>query len=98
MPRVFVAYINDRPEESLRSVQLPRSVCALLMFICVLRFLIINNLTDFHKTWCGCYAIISDCYVILSNFMYAVVKWFQFTLEQGTKAQRGSGGITLLFL
>ena len=70
----------------------------LLMFICVLRFIIINHLTDFHKTWYGFYAIISDRYVILSDFMYTVVKWIKFTLEQATKAQRGSRGIALLFL
>jgi len=62
-----------------------------------IRLVINKNLTDFHKTWCGCYAIIPGRYVILSNFMYAVVKWFKFTLEQATKAQRGSGGIALLF-
>jgi hypothetical protein len=48
--------------------------------------------------WCGCYAIIPDRYVILSNFRYAVVTWFKFTLEQATNAQRGSGGVALFFL
>jgi hypothetical protein len=98
MPRVFVAYSSDRPKESSRRMRFPLCVCALLMFICVLRFLIINNLTDFHKTWCECYAIIPDRYVILSYFMYAVVKWYKFTLEQSTKAQRESRGVALLFL
>ena len=38
------------------------------------------------------------CVCVCACFIYIYICTYNFTLEQATKAQRGSGGIALLFL